>query len=137
MPTKTNKASEPTPVDSWNWLFKWLFILGGVAAGVMNVLAFDNMFTGASIFQKEPVSLITVLMLVAIVVGIFYFDSDNLVNTGIRYLVFSAVAPSISGFYKIGNDLAHFFVGFSYFLGPVMLTVCVVYFVKKYILGRS
>ena len=35
-----------------------------------------------------------------------------------------------------GAYLARFFLGFAYYLGPIVLTMVVVYFVKKYILNR-
>lgn len=122
---KPQKSSEQNVMDNWRWLFKWLFILGGVTAGTANVLAFQNEF------------LISGLMLVGILVGIFYFNSDDLINIGLRYLIFIAVANSVGGFYKIGSYLGGFLVGFSYYLGPIVLTLVIVYFVKKYLLNRS
>ena len=125
MPTKNvtapQKTHEKSRLDDWRWIFKWLFILGGVIAGLANTFSFQNEF------------LISALMLVGILVGIFYFDSDDVINIGLRYLIFVAVASSIGGFYKIGSYLSSFFTGFSYYLGPIVLTLIVVYFVKKYL----
>jgi len=112
-------------MGEWNWLFKWLFILGGVVAGLANTFSFQNEF------------LISGLMLVGIVVGIFYFDSNDVINIGLRYLIFAAVANSVGGFYKIGFYVNGFLVGFSYYLGPIVLTLIVVYFVKKYFLNKA
>ena len=67
----------------------------------------------------------------------FIPDSDDVINIGLRYLIFIAVASSVGGFYKIGPYLNAFFTGFSYYLGPIVLTLIVVYFVKKYILNRG
>ena len=129
MPTKNTavpqKAREKSTLDDWRWLFKWLFILGGVIAGLANTFAFQNEF------------LISALMLVGILLGIFYFDSDDVINIGLRYLIFIAVASSVGGFYKIGPYLNGFLTGFAYYLGPIVLTLLVVYFVKKYILNRA
>ena len=125
MPTKNvtapQKTHEQSRLDDWRWIFKWLFILGGVIAGLANTFSFQNEFV------------ISALMLVGILVGIFYFDSDDVINIGLRYLIFVAVASSIGGFYKIGSYLSSFFTGFSYYLGPIVLTLIVVYFVKKYL----
>lgn len=122
---KSAKSGEPKILEDWRWFFKWLFILGGVAAGVINMLALQNEF------------LISALMLVGIVVGIFYFDSNDLINVGLRYLIFAAVANSVGGFYVIGPYLNGFLTGFAYYLGPIVLTLVIVYFVKKYLLNRA
>jgi len=129
MSTKNTAASQKTHekgmLSEWKWLFKWIFILGGVVAGLANTLALQNEF------------LISALMLVGILVGIFYFDSDDVINIGLRYLIFIAVASSVGGFYKIGAYLNGFLTGFSYYLGPIVLTLIIVYFLKKYILNRG
>ena len=122
---KPQKDSGQNAMGNWRWLFKWIFILGGVTAGAANLFAFQNEF------------LISALMLVGILLGIFYFDSDDLINIGLRYLIFVAVANSVGGFYKIGSYLNGFLVGFSYYLGPIVLTLVIVYFVKKYLLNRE
>lgn len=122
---KPAKGSEPKILKDWRWLFKWLFILGGVAAGVINMLALQNEF------------LISALMVVGIVVGLFYFDSDDLINIGLRYLIFAAVANSVGGFYVVGPYVNGFLTGFSYYLGPIVLTLVIVYFFKKYLLSRD
>ena len=128
MSTKnTAKAgkSENRLMNEWRWLFKWLFILGGVVAGVVNMYGFQNEF------------LITALMVVGIVVGLFYFDSDDVINIGLRYLIFTAVANSVGGFYVVGPYVNGFLTGFAYYLGPIVLTLVIVYFVKKYLLSRA
>ena len=129
MPTKNTAAPQTSRekgmLNEWKWLFKWVFILGGVVAGLANTFAFQNEF------------LISALMLVGVLVGIFYFDSDDVINIGLRYLIFIAVASSVGGFYKIGSYLNGFLTGFSYYLGPIVLTLIIVYFVKKYILNRG
>ena len=121
----SQKTHEKGMLDDWKWLFKWVFILGGVVAGLANTFAFQNEF------------LISALMLVGILVGIFYFDSDDVINIGLRYLIFIAVASSVGGFYKIGPYLNSFLTGFSYYLGPIVLTLIIVYFVKKYLLNKA
>ena len=129
MPTKNTanpqKTREQGMLHEWKRLFKWIFVLGGVIAGLANTFVFQNEF------------LISVLMLVGILLGIFYFDSDDVINIGLRYLIFIAVASSVGGFYKIGPYLNSFLTGFSYYLGPIILTLLIVYFVNKYILNKG
>jgi hypothetical protein len=112
-------------------LLKWLFIFGGVVAGVMNVLVVKSVIQPEVQYQV----LVSVLVLIGVVVGIFYFDSDDLLGIGLRYMIFGTAANSVSGVYKIGDYIAPFFMGFAYYLGPIVLTLIVVYFVKKYILN--
>lgn len=129
MPAKTStsqpKNSEQMARDNQRWVFQWLFILGGVVAGVANMLAVQNEF------------LISALMLVGVLVGLFYFDSNEVINIGLRYLIFTAVANSVGGFYIIGAYLNDFLTGFAYYLGPIVLTLIITYFVKKYILNKG
>lgn len=122
---RPQKSGEQMARDNLNWVFKWLFILGGVVAGVSNALAVQNEF------------LISALMLVGVLVGLFYFDSNDVINIGLRYLIFTAVANSVGGFYVIGAYVNDFLTGFAYYLGPMVLTLIVVYFVKKYILNKG
>ncbi|MBI5944889.1 MAG: hypothetical protein HY864_11020 [Chloroflexi bacterium] len=117
---------------NWNFLFKWLFILGGLTAGVLNALIVNEVIT----VDDQYSYIVSALMVVGILVGIFYFDSDDLINIGLRFMIFGAAANSINGLYKIGVYLAPFFMGFAYYLGPIVLTLVVVYFVKKYILNK-
>ena len=136
MATKTSNQPKPeneeVAATNWSFLFKWLFILGGLIAGVLNALAVNNVITSDAQYSY----IVTALMTVGIIVGIFYFDSDDVINIGLRFMIFGAAANSISGFYKVGGYLAPFFLGFAYYLGPIVLTLIVVYFVKKYILNK-
>jgi hypothetical protein len=135
MATKTTnqpKVESESPTANWNFLFKWLFILGGLAAGVLNALITNEVIVP----DDQYTYIVTALMAVGIIVGIFYFNSDDVINIGLRFMIFGAAANTIGGFYKLGDYLAPFFLGFSYYLGPIVLTLVVVYFVKKYILNR-
>lgn len=124
--------NEAIAATNWKFLFKWLFILGGLAAGVLNALVTNEVIT----VDDQYSYIVSALMAVGIIVGIFYFDSDDVINIGLRFMILGAAAGTIGGFYKIGSYLAPFFLGFSYYLGPIVLTLVVVYFIKKYILNR-
>ena len=122
--TQSPKSEETKLITDWRFIFKWLFIIGGLMAGVTNALSY------------QPDFLIWSLMVVGVIVGVFYFDSDDLINIGLRYLIFGAVANAIGGFHVIGSYLGAFFLGFFYYLGPIVLTLVVVYFVKRYFLSK-
>jgi hypothetical protein len=76
------------------------------------------------------VSLILVIM--GILAAIFFFDADDLVNAGIRFLVLFAVKDALNGISIVGLYITGLFNGVYGFLAPVLLTLLVVHFVKKY-----
>ena len=106
-------------------IFKWVYLFGLLVAVVAALANFSaTWFT-------------TLLLLAAILVGIFYFDSKDVVNQGIRYLVLAAVAGSLGSFIVVGPYLTSIFTAVVGFLGPILLTVLVVHFVNKYLLGKK
>lgn len=131
----TKKTAQPITdkeaeiIENWKLLLKWLFILGALTAGVTYALSPD---TGT----YQPQALIWTLMIIGIVVGIFYFDSDDVINIGLRYLIFGTVVGAVENLYFVGIHITNFFLGIRLYLGPIVLTVVVVYFVKKYFLNK-
>ncbi|MBL8101316.1 MAG: hypothetical protein JNM02_02185 [Anaerolineales bacterium] len=115
--------------SNWNFMLKWLFIIGGVATGVVNAMAINPEFT-------IPSFLIWVSVVIGVIVGVFYFNSDELINVGLRFMIFSAAARSLPGETELIAYATAFFLGFAFYLGPIVLTMAVVYFVKKYILNK-
>jgi uncharacterized membrane protein len=106
-------------------LFKWVYLIGLLVAIVAALVNFSaGWFT-------------SLLILVAVLVGIFYFDSDDVVNLGIRFVVLTVVAGSLDKFLGIGSYLTAIFMAAVGFIGPAVLTVLVVFFVKKYFLGQE
>ena len=106
-------------------LFKWVYLIGLLVAVIAALVSFSaGWFT-------------TLLILAGILVGIFYFDSGDVVNQGIRYLVLVAVFASLDKFLGIGSYLTAIFGAVVAFLGPVLLTVLVMHFVRKYFLGQE
>lgn len=99
---------------------KWLYLIGLLIAGVIGLLSFQN----------EWVSLLLVLM--GILAAIFYLDSEDIVNAGIRFLVLAVVYGALSAVPAVGSFITGFFGGVFAFLAPVMLTLLVMHFVKKY-----
>lgn len=106
-------------------LFKWLFLVGLLVAII------------AALVNLSSPWLTSLLILVAVLAGIFFFDSDDVVNQGIRYLVLAAVAATLDKFVGVGPFLTTIFTAAVAFIGPAVLTVLVVHFVKKYFLGRE
>jgi hypothetical protein len=133
MATKKNVQTEDTPAvvaaDNWKFLFKWLFVIGGIATGAVNALAINPDFT-------IPSFLIWVSVAIGIIVGLFYFNSDDLINVGLRFMIFSAAARSLPGESEFVAYATAFFMGFAFYLGPIVLVMAIVYFVKKYILSK-
>jgi len=112
--------SKAAPASDMSAMWKWLYVAGVVVAGVAAALGFVNDI------------LTWVLILVGILVGIFYFDSDDLMNFGLRYLILSAVASALTAVPVVGPYITGFFTGFVAFLGPIVLTMAVMFFWKKY-----
>jgi hypothetical protein len=104
---------------------KWLYFLGLLVAVIVALIG----------FQASWLSLI--LMLVGILAAIFYMDSDDIVHIGIRYLVLGAVYNVLDGIPAIGPYLTGIFGAVFAFLGPVVLTTLVIWFVKKYFMGKK
>ena len=103
---------------------KWLYIIGLLVAGLVGMFAFSNLW----------VSLL--LMVVGILAAIFYLDSADLVNAGIRFLVLFAAKDAFTAIPAVGPYLGGFFNGVFAFLVPVMLTLLIIHFVQKYFMAK-
>jgi hypothetical protein len=77
-------------------------------------------------------------MLVAAVAGMFSLSYSwlSLIHAGIRFLVLATVAGALDSVPAVGPYLTGFFSGVVHFLAPVVLTLLVVYFVKKYFFAK-
>jgi hypothetical protein len=101
-------------------IWKWVYVVGVLVASLAGAFAFQNEY------------LTWALMVVGVLVGIFYFDSADLMNFGLRYLILGAAAATLSKFIVVGPYITGFFTGFFAFLGPVVLAMIVMFFWKKY-----
>ncbi len=99
---------------------KWLYLIGLLVAVVAGLFGYAAMWLSA------------ILMLAGILAAIFFLDSNDVVNFGIRFLLLAAVAGALNEVPAIGTYLTGAFTGAVTFLAPVALTLLVVYFVKKY-----
>lgn len=102
---------------------KWFYVGGFVVAGLAGLVGYEAQW------------LALVLLVVAIVAGLFA-DGDNLVNNGIRFLVFSAVYAAFDAIPTVGPYLTGMFGGIAMFWAAYLLTALVVHFVKKYFMGK-
>ena len=93
--------------------------------------------TSLDTYERELVELLIVVAIVGILAAIFYVDSSDVVHVGIRYLVLGAVFSVLGGFPLVGPWLTGFFGGVFAFLGPVVLTTLVMYFVNKYFFAKK
>jgi len=119
----TKKAqSKAAPASDNSAMWKWLYVAGVVAAGVTAAIGIANDI------------LTWVLIAVGVLVGIFFFDSDDVQNFGLRYLIILAVAEAapFASVPLVGGYIDGFVSGFATFLGPIVLTLAVRYFWKKY-----
>ena len=67
-----------------------------------------------------------------ILAAILFLDSNDVVNFGIRFFLLYLVASALDSLPFIGPYLTGMFTAVVGFLAPVVLTLLVVYFVKKY-----
>jgi hypothetical protein len=101
-------------------LWKWLYVGGVVVAGVTAAINFHN------------VILTWVLAIIGVLVGVLYFDSEDLMNFGLRYLILVTAAAALNSLDVVGPYITGFFTGFAGFVGPVVLAMIVMFFWKKY-----
>ena len=118
----TKKATSKAAASSSNMsaVWKWLYVAGILVASVAGAAGFENII------------LSIVLALIGVLVGLFYFDSSDLMNFGLRYLIVTAAAGSLGVIPVVGGFLTGFFTAFAAFLGPVILAMVVMFFWKKY-----
>ena len=104
-------------------IFKWVYLVGLLVAVV------------AALAKYQADWLTSLLILAAVLAGIFFFDSGDVVNLGIRFLVLMATASALDGLMAVGSYLTTIFQAAVAFIAPAVLTVLVVWFVKKYFMG--
>jgi hypothetical protein len=123
-PKAQPNAAAASASNDMGAMWKWLYVAGVVVASLAAALNFKS---------AEPY-LGWVLILIGILVGAFYFDSADLMNFGLRYLILLAIAAAapLNSVPVVGEFVTGFFKGFAAFLGPIVLTMIVMFFWKKY-----
>ena len=103
-----------------NSIWKWLYLGGALVAALAGAFGFSNDF------------LSIILVIVGFVVGLVAFEADDLMNAGIRYLVFAITYNALGAIPAVGGYLTGFFGGWFAFLAPVFLGRGIMYMWKKY-----
>lgn len=99
---------------------KWLFLIGLLVAILAGMFSLSFDWLG------------WILGLLGIVAAFLYFDPNDVGNMGIRFLVLAAVKGALGGIPLIGTYLTGIFTAAVGFLAPVLLTMLVLFFFKKY-----
>jgi hypothetical protein len=125
MPAKKS-ALAPKAQGSNDWA-KWVYLVGVIVAGLLGAF-------GKVLNLSAQISMVVslVLILAGILAGIFFLDSGDVVNFGIRVLLLGAVSKALDSVPAIGTYISGFFGGVFNFFLPVGLTLLVMYFWKKY-----
>lgn len=126
MPTKKATAQKSSSSSGMGMgdLWKWVYLIGLIVAGLVG--AFGSFLGGAQMIVGYLV------LLAAILSGIFYLDPEDLLNYGVRVLLFFAVLKGFDAIPAIGTYLSGFLGGVWSFLAPASLTLLVVHFVRKH-----
>lgn len=96
--------------------WRWVYVLGGLVAALAGAFTFQNQF------------LTWALMLVGVLVGWFFGDTEDLTNTGVRYLLLYVVYNALETVPVVGVFITGFVGGFLTFLGPMMLALLIRWF---------
>jgi len=99
-------------------MWRWVYVGGGLVAALAGAFSFENQI------------LTWLLVLAGILVGLFYADTEDVTNTGVRYLLLGAVYNALGFVPAVGPFITGFFGGFFAFLGPMMLALLFMWFWK-------
>ncbi len=113
---KAAQKSQPAGGMGMSDVWKWVYFLGMLVAGIAGGLAFKNDI------------LTWVLLLAAVLVGWFYFDPEEVGQFGLRVIVLVAAQAGLSLVPAVGAFITGFFGGWVFFLLPVVLAMVVHFF---------
>jgi len=102
-----------------NTVWMWVYAVGMVVAGVAGGLGFSNNILNL------------VLLLAAVLVGLFYFDPDEVGQFGLRVLVLFFAKEGLGLVPALGTFITGFFSGWVFFLWPVVLAMALRFFWHK------
>ena len=112
----TRRASRKSGSSGLGTLWNWVYVLGMVVAGVAGGLGLTHLV------------LTLVLVLAAVLVGWFYFDSDDVGQFGLRVLVLFFAKEGLGMVPAVGGFITGFFGGWIMFLFPVVLAMVLHFF---------
>jgi hypothetical protein len=115
MPAK-KAASKQSGSTDMGMVWAWVYAIGMVVAGLAGGLGFSNAI------------LTYLLILAAVLVGLFYFDAMEVAQFGLRVLILIAVQTGLGVVPAVGPFLNGFFGGWVFFLMPVVLVMILRWF---------
>jgi len=118
MPAKKASSVKAQSSDM-NTVWMWVYAVGMVVAGVAGGLGFSNNILNL------------VLLLAAVLVGLFYFDPDEVGQFGLRVLVLFFAREGLGLVPALGTFITGFFSGWVFFLWPVVLAMALRFFWHK------
>ena len=98
---------------------KWSYLVGLVVAIVTALVGYSADWLGL------------VLIVLAVLTGLFLGDTDELTNYGVRYLALFAVAAALDAFPLVGPYVTTIVQAMLAFFGPIVLTVLLVFNFKQ------
>ncbi len=98
---------------------KWSYLVGLVVAIVTALVGYSADWLGI------------VLIVLAILTGLFLGDTDELTDYGVRYLALFAVAAGLDAFPFLGPYVTTIAQSMLAFFGPIILTVLLVFNYKQ------
>lgn len=122
MPAKKAAPQKAQSTDM-GMIWKWVYALFLLVAAVAGAIGFSNLI------------LTWILVLVAIVLAIFYFDADEIEHFGLRVLILIgaytfAGQMGMDQMQPVGSYIFGFFGGMIGFLVPIVLTMALVWLWK-------
>lgn len=113
------KKAAATSNGGMNTVWMWVYAVGMVVAGIAGALGFNNLI------------LSLLLILAAVLVGLFYFDSEDIGQFGLRVLILFFAKEGLSLVPAVGPFITGFFGGWVFFLFPVVLMMALRFFWTK------
>jgi hypothetical protein len=98
---------------------KWSYLIGLAVALVTALVG----------YSEDWLSLVVVIL--AILAGLFLCKTEELTNYGIRYLVLVAVAAALNSFPYLGEPVTTIAMAMAAFFAPIILTVLLVFNFKQ------
>ncbi len=116
MPAK-KAASRQSQGSDMSMIWAWVYAIGLVVSGLAGAFAASLGGAGTIVWY--------LLILAAVLVGLFYFDYEDVGQFGLRVLVLIGVQTGLGMVPAVGQYLNGFFNGWVMFLMPVVLAMVV------------
>ena len=117
MPAK--KAAKSTQPSNMSNIWMWVYAAGMVVAGILGGLG----------VQIDIVNWL--LILAAVLVGLFLFDHEEVGQFGLRVVVLFFAQAGLAMVPAIGSFITGFFGGWVFFLWPIVLMLALRFFWHK------